>query len=327
MSAFWAGRRVLVTGGEGFIGSTLVDLLLAAGAEVSVLAHYKPYADAGFLADRLDDIRLLAGDVRDGGQVLDAVAGMDTVFHLAALIGIPYSYQAPETYLQTNVLGTHNVVAAARRHGIRRAVHTSTSEAYGTARYAPIDEAHPLQPQSPYAASKIAADMIALSYHHSFGTPVSVCRPFNTYGPRQSPRAVIPAVLHQLHAGATEIKVGLTTPTRDFTYATDTAAGFLAIAESDATVGRSLNLGTGTEVSIGELIDLLIEVSGSSADIVQDPARIRPAGSEVHRLIADNSAVRGLTGWQPRVALRTGLQRTSDWIRDNLHTAPARYQV
>ncbi len=327
MTEFWAGRKVVVTGGEGFIGSTLVDLLLTAGADVTVFAHYKPYGQLGFLSHCLDDVRIVAGDVRDTGQVLDVVSGADTVFHLAALIGIPYSFSAPETYVHTNIAGTRNVVEAARRHTIRRIVHTSTSEVYGTALTVPIAESHPLQPQSPYSASKIGADMIAQSYFHSFGTPVSICRPFNTFGPRQSARAVIPAILQQLHSGASEIRVGDTTPTRDFTYSTDTASGFLAIAESDRTLGMTLNLGTGNEISIGDLFSLLIEISGSAAQLVHDASRVRPLGSEVMRLVSDNRLVRELTGWNPQIGLRLGLQRTSDWIRDNRDVRPAIYQT
>ncbi|MFC4602085.1 GDP-mannose 4,6-dehydratase [Rhodococcus kronopolitis] len=327
VNTFWSGRSVLVTGGEGFIGSCLVEQLLSQGARVRVLAHYKPYASAGFLADHLGDIEMIAGDVRDSGQVLDAAEGIDTVFHLAALIGIPYSYQAPQTYLETNVLGTQNIVDAARRHDVRRVVHTSTSEVYGTAREVPISESHPLQPQSPYSASKIAADMVALSHFHSFDTPVSICRPFNTFGPRQSPRAVIPAILHQLHSGAAEIAVGALTPTRDFTYVEDTARGFMAIAESERTVGRTVNLGTGREISIRDLIDVLIDVTGSSATVTAEDTRQRPAGSEVHRLVSDNSRVRELTDWSPRISLREGLTRTSEWIESHPVADPRRYRV
>ncbi len=327
MNEFWSGRKVLVTGGEGFIGSSLVEQLLAQGAQVRVLAHYKPYASAGFLSDHLDDIEMIAGDVRDSGQVLDAAEGIDTIFHLAALIGIPYSYRAPHTYLETNVLGTQNIVDAARRHEVRRVVHTSTSEVYGTAREVPISEAHPLQPQSPYSASKIAADMVALSYFHSFDTPVSVCRPFNTFGPRQSTRAVIPAILHQLHSGAGEIAVGALSPTRDFTYVEDTARGFMAIAESERTVGQTLNLGTGKEISIRDLIDVLIEITGSAASVTAEDSRQRPAGSEVHRLLSDNGRVRELTGWSPQVSLREGLTRTSEWVESHPIADPRRYSV
>ncbi|GAA1164610.1 NAD dependent epimerase/dehydratase [Kitasatospora gansuensis] len=325
----WTGKRVLVTGGEGFIGSTLVDLLVERGAEVRALVHYKPYAERGYLAGHLrsGQVEMLAGDVRDAGRVQDAVAGCDTVFHLAALIGIPYSYQSPEAYVQTNVVGTQNVAAACLRHGARL-VHTSTSEVYGTAITAPITEEHPLQPQSPYSASKIGADMTALSYWHAFELPVSVVRPFNTYGPRQSARAVIPAILAQLHSGARQIKLGSVTPTRDFTYVTDTAEGFLAVAVADRAVGQVLNLGTGSEISIGELAGQLIAASGRDAEVVVDPSRLRPSGSEVERLLADNSRVRELAGWQPRVTLAEGLRHTSAWVAANLDAfAPDRYQV
>ncbi|MFJ4186843.1 SDR family NAD(P)-dependent oxidoreductase [Kitasatospora sp. NPDC089509] len=327
----WSGRTVLVTGAEGFIGSTLVDLLVARGARVRALVHYKPYAERGYLARYLNDpdgpVELLAGDVRDAHRVLDAVAGCDTVFHLAALIGIPYSYQAPEAYVQTNVVGTQNVAAACLKHGARL-VHTSTSEVYGTAITAPIDEHHPLQPQSPYSASKIGADMTALSHWHAFELPVAVVRPFNTYGPRQSARAVIPTILAQLHSGAREIRLGSITPTRDFTYATDTAEGFLAVARSDRALGEVVNLGTGSEVSIGDLAKALIVASGRDAEIVVDPGRLRPGGSEVERLLSDNRKARELTGWEPLVGLDEGLRRTSDWVAEHLGLFdPLRYQV
>ncbi|MGW4647424.1 SDR family NAD(P)-dependent oxidoreductase [Kitasatospora sp. NPDC004289] len=325
----WTGRRVLVTGAEGFIGSTLVDLLVARGASVRALVHYKPYAERGYLARHLSggQVEMLAGDVRDPGRVQDAVAGCDTVFHLAALIGIPYSYQAPEAYVQTNVVGTQNVAAACLRHGARM-VHTSTSEVYGTARTVPITEEHPLQPQSPYSASKIGADMAALAHWHSFELPVTVVRPFNTYGPRQSARAVIPTILAQLHSGARQIRLGSTTPTRDFTFATDTAEGFLAAARSEAALGRVLNLGTGREISIGDLAHRLIAASGREAEVVTDPGRLRPGGSEVERLLSDNRLARELTGWQPRVTLDQGLRETSAWVAAHLDAfAPDRYQV
>lgn len=312
----WAGRFVLVTGAEGFIGSTLVDELVRAGCRVRAFTHYKPYAEKGFLAGYADhpNVELLTGDVRDPISVYAAVEGVDTVFHLAALIGIPYSYTAPDSYVQTNVVGTHNVLAACRRFGARL-VHTSTSEVYGTALTAPISESHPLQPQSPYSASKISADMLALSYWHSFEVPVAICRPFNTYGPRQSARAVIPAILQQLHEGATEIRLGSLTPTRDFTFASDTARGFMAIGASEKALGRAINLGTGSEISIGKLVELLIEISGRDARIVSDPQRMRPTGSEVHRLLSDNSLAKELTGWEPAVTLRAGLEATSGWIQ------------
>ncbi|MFJ3906410.1 GDP-mannose 4,6-dehydratase [Streptomyces sp. NPDC090025] len=338
--ADWTGRRVLVTGAEGFIGSTLVDLLVARGARVRALVHYKPYAEKGHLARYLDPrggdggtdgaagrVEMWAGDIRDAGRVSDAVEGCDTVFHLAALIGIPYSYDSPGAYVQTNVTGTQNVAEACRRHGARL-VHTSTSEVYGTALTAPIDESHPLQPQSPYSASKIGADMMALSFHHAFELPVTVVRPFNTYGPRQSARAVIPTILAQLHAGAEEIRLGSLTPTRDFTFVTDTAAGFLDLAASDRAVGHVVNLGTGREISIGDLARALVTASGRDARVVVDPARLRPSGSEVERLLSDNSRAREWAGWRPEVTLEEGLRRTSEWVAANLGLfAPGRYQV
>ncbi|MFJ4710572.1 GDP-mannose 4,6-dehydratase [Streptomyces sp. NPDC088785] len=326
----WTGRTVLVTGAEGFIGSTLVDLLLERGAHVRAFVHYKPYAEKGHLAHLLDDprVELLAGDVRDPGRVSDAVAGCDTVFHLAALIGIPYSYDSPGAYVQTNVVGTENIAEACRRHSVRRLVHTSTSEVYGTALTVPISEDHPLQPQSPYSASKIGADMTALAHWHAFELPVTVVRPFNTYGPRQSARAVIPTILAQLHAGAREIRLGSLTPTRDFTYVTDTARGFLAVAGCERALGQVVNLGTGREISIGELARALVVAAGSDARIVSDPARLRPAGSEVQRLLSDNRRAREWAGWHPEVSLAEGLKQTSSWISENLHHfAPTRYQT
>lgn len=328
MATSWAGRKVLVTGGEGFIGSTLVDHLLALGAEVRAYVHYKPYGSAGYLAGREDEVEIVAGDVRDGERVSEAVRGRDTVFHLAALIGIPYSYVAPESYIQTNVVGTYNVVNACRHHGIGRMVHTSTSETYGTALTAPISEEHPLQPQSPYSASKIGADMMALSFKHSFDVPVAVIRPFNTYGPRQSARAVIPTILSQLHAGATEIKLGSTTPTRDFNYVDDTARGFISVAESDRALGHVVNIGSGREISIGDLAELLVSVSGKDAKVIADESRVRPDNSEVERLLCDNTRAREWCGWEPQVSLEEGLRRTSDWVRDHLDRLEAKsYQI
>ncbi|MCP9212084.1 SDR family NAD(P)-dependent oxidoreductase [Streptomyces sp. NEAU-Y11] len=327
----WSGRTVLVTGAEGFIGSTLVDLLVERGARVRALVHYKPYGEAGYLAHHLgpgSPVETIAGDVRDAGRVMDAVAGCDTVFHLAALIGIPYSYQAPEAYVQTNVTGTQNIAAACHRYGVRRLLHTSTSEVYGTALTVPIAEDHPLQPQSPYSASKIGADMMALSYAHAFELPVTVVRPFNTYGPRQSSRAVIPTILAQLHAGVREIRLGSLTPTRDFTYVTDTAAGFLALADCDRALGEVVNLGTGREIAIGDLTEALIAATGRDARVVVDPARLRPAGSEVQRLLSDNSRAREWAGWRPEVGLAEGLRRTSQWVADHLHRfSVERYDV
>jgi NAD dependent epimerase/dehydratase len=324
----WEGRRVLVTGGEGFIGSHLVESLLDRGASVRVLVHYNPFGRVGWLDDRRDDVDLVAGDVRDADRILQAMAGVDTVFHLAALIGIPYSYEAPESYVQTNVMGTFNICNAARRSEVGRLVQTSTSEVYGTARQVPIPESHPLQPQSPYSASKIGADMLALSFHHSFGIPVSVVRPFNTYGPRQSTRAIISTILSQLLAGSDELRVGALFPTRDFNFVSDTVRGFLAVAESERSVGHVVNVGSGHETSIRDLVALAIEVTGRDARVVTDEARVRPTGSEVERLVCDNTRAREWTGWHPEVGLEEGLRRTADWMREHPGpVAPATYHV
>ncbi|HEV2768305.1 MAG TPA: SDR family NAD(P)-dependent oxidoreductase [Acidimicrobiales bacterium] len=316
----WNGRSVLVTGGEGFIGSNLVERLVREGADVRALVHYNPFGRAGWLDPEVHrEVRVLPGDVRDAERVFTAVDGCDVVFHLAALIGIPYSYLAPESYVQVNVTGTSHVARACLRAGVSRMVHTSTSETYGTALSVPISEDHPLQPQSPYSASKIGGDMMALSFFHAFELPVAVVRPFNTYGPRQSTRAVIPTILSQLHAGAEQIQLGTTTPTRDFNYVDDTVAGFLAVAACDRAVGEVVNIGSGREISIGDLVQLLIAITGGTATVTTDPARLRPAGSEVERLLCDNTRARQWAGWLPEVPLEEGLRRTSDWIRDNRH--------
>lgn len=324
----WDGRRVLVTGAEGFIGSHLVDQLLEQGARVRALVHYNPFGRCGWLQDQADDIEILPGDVRDGERVAGVVADMEVVFHLAALIGIPYSYDAPESYIQTNVVGTYNVLNAARRAGVERMVQTSTSEVYGTALRVPIDELHPLQPQSPYSASKIAGDMLALSFHHSFGLPVAVVRPFNTYGPRQSARAIIPTVLTQLFTDSTEIRIGATSPTRDFNFVTDTARGFLAVAACEQALGDVVNIGSGTEISIGDLVEALVRISGRSVRLVSESGRMRPPGSEVERLLCDNSRALEWAGWKPEVGLEEGLRRTAEWVQSNPPPSRAnKYQV
>jgi len=325
VSTSWEGVKVCVTGGEGFIGSHLVERLVREGASVRVLALYNPFGRYGWLDPAVHtDVELLPGDVRDRGRTFEAVDGTEVVFHLAALGGIPYSYVAPESYVQVNVEGTVNVAEAARRAGVRRLVHTSTSETYGTARTVPIAEDHPMQPQSPYSASKIGADNMALSYHHAFDLPVAVIRPFNVYGPRQSTRAVIPTILTQLHRGVKRLELGAVTPTRDFTYVEDTVAGFLAVAACDRAIGQAVNIGSGREISIGELAELLIEVVGTDAELVTDDARLRPPASEVERLLADITRAREWTGWAPSVGLREGLTRTSDWIKANLDEVDTR---
>jgi NAD dependent epimerase/dehydratase len=321
----WSGVRVCVTGGEGFIGSHLVERLVREGASVKVLALYNPFGRYGWLDPEVHtEVELLPGDVRDPERVFQAVDGTEVVFHLAALGGIPYSYVAPMSYVQVNIEGTVNVAEASRRAGVRRMVHTSTSETYGTAITVPISEDHPMQPQSPYSASKIGADNMALSFHHAFDLPVAIIRPFNVYGPRQSTRAVIPTILTQLHRGAKKLELGAISPTRDFTYVEDTVAGFLAVASCDRAVGEVVNIGSGREISIGDLVRLLIEVTGSSAEIVTDEARLRPDGSEVERLLADNRRAREWTGWEPTVTLADGLRRTSEWIAANLDAVDTR---
>lgn len=317
MSA-WPGRRVLVTGAGGFIGSHLCERLVELGASVRAFAEYNSLGSWGWLDEspRRSDLDVILGDVRDTDSVASACSGVDTVFHLAALIAIPFSYEAPLAYLQTNAVGTANVLRAVQRAGCRLAVHTSTSEVYGTARYVPIDEQHPLHAQSPYAASKVAADKVAESFHLSFGVPVTTLRPFNTYGPRQSARAVIPTIVTQVLDGRA-VTLGNTTPTRDFTFVTDTVDAFVRIADCEAAVGRVVNAGSGKEISVGALVDRIEAVLDRPAHVEQDPERVRPARSEVERLCADASLARELLRWKPTVELDEGLRTTAAWIADN----------
>jgi NAD dependent epimerase/dehydratase len=323
------GKRVLVTGADGFIGSHLVEALVSAGADVTAFVYYNSFDSWGWL-DTLpdavrDSLRVFAGDVRDPNGVHTALAGQQVVFHLAALIGIPYSYHSPDSYVDTNIRGTLNVLQAARRHETERLLVTSTSEVYGTARHVPIAETHPLQAQSPYSATKVGADKLAEAFHLSFGLPVVTVRPFNTYGPRQSARAVIPTVITQVAAGARRIKLGALSPTRDLTFVTDTCAGFLALATCDEAVGRAINLGSGHEISIGELAALIGDIAGVELDVACEEERLRPAGSEVERLLADTSLARELTRWTPEVSLRDGLTLTLEWFRDPGNRAAYRH--
>lgn len=313
---------VAVTGAEGFIGSHLVEALVASGRRVRAMVQYNSFGSWGWLESLDDevmaDVEVRMGDVRDAGSVTELMRGAEVVYHLAALIAIPYSYSAPRSYLDTNAGGTLNVLEAARTLGTPRIVHTSTSEVYGTALSVPIDEGHPLQAQSPYSASKIAADKLVESYHLSFGLPVVTLRPFNTFGPRQSARAVIPTVIAQIAAGERRIMLGSLEPTRDFTYVTDTAAAFVAVgdAPAEAVVGETLNGGTGVEVSIGALAASIAEVMGESVEFATDPARLRPGASEVMRLLSDNRRLRRKTGWEPRTTLAEGLAETCEWFQD-----------
>lgn len=326
----WHGSKVLVTGAGGFIGSHLVEELVRRGAEVRAFVRYNSRGTAGFIQDMDDDVRehidLYFGDLKDPDAVRNAMDGMRVVFHLGALIGIPYSYVNPYDVVQTNVMGTLNVLTAARLLGTERVVHTSTSEVYGSARYVPIDEAHPLQGQSPYSASKIGADKLAESFYLSFGLPVSTVRPFNTYGPRQSMRAVIPTTIVQALT-QDYVKLGSLHPTRDFTYVLDTARGFIAAAESEDSVGRVHNLGTGQEISIGDLAKLIIKLTGRDVRLETESSRLRPEGSEVNRLLSNNGLAKELTGWEPQVSFDEGLSATIEWISKNLDVYQAKGYV
>lgn len=327
--------KVLVTGADGFIGSHLSEELVRRGYHVRAFVYYNSFGHWGWLDQSPDDIRnqldVFAGDIRDPYGVRTAMKGCDTVLHLAALIGIPYSYHSPDAYVDTNVRGTLNVVQAARDLGVGRVVHTSTSEVYGTAKYVPINEDHPLQGQSPYSATKIAADQIALSFYRSFSTPISVARPFNTFGPRQSARAVIPTVITQIANGERVLKLGSLHPTRDFNYVKDTVSGFIAMAESDKVAGEEVNLGSNYEISIGDTAQMIAEVMGADIDIVTDQTRLRPQKSEVERLWADNAKAQRLLGWRPEYGQSDGLKRaleeTVDWFCDRTNLAHYKHGV
>ncbi|HLY63706.1 MAG TPA: SDR family NAD(P)-dependent oxidoreductase [Terriglobia bacterium] len=324
----WASRKVLVTGAGGFIGSHLTDRLLSEGASVRAFIRYNSRNDLGFLADvKNERLEIIKGDIRDLETVRKAATGVNVIFHLAALVGIPYSYQHVSEVVEVNTLGTLNALMAARENQVDRIVHTSTSEVYGTALTPKIAESHPRQAQSPYSASKIAADALALSFYHSFGLPVAVCRPFNTFGPRQSDRAIIPALMSQA-LSKDEIVVGNLTPTRDFTFVTDTVDGFLHIAASDDCVGKEINLGTGHEVSVGDLTRKIVALVGRNSPIRQSEERKRSATSEVQRLCSDNSLALSLAGWKPRVSLEKGLELTLEWVKNQSHLYnPDQYRV
>lgn len=313
-------KRVLVTGSDGFIGSHLVEKLLEENCQIKAFVYYNSFNSWGWLdtfpKDKLKNIEIFAGDIRDPSGIRIAIKDVDIVFHLAALIGIPFSYHSPDSYVDTNIKGTLNVLQACREYDIERVLITSTSEVYGTAQYVPINEKHPLQGQSPYSASKIGADRIAESFYCSFATPVIIARPFNTYGPRQSARAIIPTIITQLLNGNKEIYLGSLHPTRDLNYVSDICDGFIAISKCDATVGKEINIGSGTEISIGDLANLTIELIGSNAKIVSQDTRKRPDRSEVERLVCDNGLLKKLTGWEPVISLKEGLLKTVEWFRD-----------
>lgn len=314
--------KVLVTGADGFIGSHLTEALLEKGYDVKAFTYYNSFNTWGWLdtfpKDKLKEIEIFSGDIRDPNGVREAMKGVDRVFHLAALIAIPFSYHSPDSYVDTNIKGTLNVLQAGRDLGTERILVTSTSEVYGTAQYVPIDEKHPYQGQSPYSATKIGADRLAESFYRSFQLPVSIVRPFNTFGPRQSARAVIPTIITQLLAGKEEIQLGSLTPTRDFNYVKDTAAGFLAIAESDKTIGEEINIATQQEISIGELAAEIISQINPKARIVCDEQRLRPEKSEVNRLLGSNEKIKSLTDWAPAYTFAEGMRETISWMREHM---------
>ena len=318
-----ANKKVLVTGADGFIGSHLTEMLVNKGANVKALSLYNSFNDWGWLENTgcLDNIEVVCGDVRDANFCREITQGMHTVFHLAALIAIPYSYIAPESYVATNVTGTLNMLQAARDAGVKRFLHTSTSEVYGSARYLPINEEHPLQAQSPYSATKIAADAVAMSFFNTFGLPLTVVRPFNTYGPRQSARAVIPTIISQVLANKKTIRLGSLYPTRDFNYVEDTCRGFIKLAECEDAIGKTVNIGSNREISVGDLFELIKEVTQSDIATEADDERMRPDKSEVARLCCDNTIIRDLTGFKPQIPLREGLTRTFEWFKqpENYH--------
>ncbi len=309
-------NKILVTGADGFIGSHLTELLLEKGYRVKALAQYNSFNYWGWLEDipENDNLEIVTGDIRDPHYCKEITKGIDIIFHLAALIAIPYSYIAPDSYVDTNVKGTLNICQAAKENGVQRVIHTSTSEVYGTAQYVPIDEKHPKQPQSPYSASKIGADMMAMSFYNAFGLPVTIARPFNTYGPRQSARAIIPTIITQIAAGKKRIKLGDLTPTRDFNYVKDTCRGFIALAESDNTNGKEINIASNYEISMKDTLELIKEIMQSDVEFIADEQRLRPEKSEVFRLWGDNSLIKELTDFKPQYDIRKGLEETCQWF-------------
>lgn len=317
-----ADKKVLVTGADGFIGSHLTEALLARGCKVRALCIYNSFNSWGWLDNvRHPDLEIVTGDVRDAAFCRHITRDIDTVFHLAALIAIPYSYVAPQSYVDTNISGTLNICQGAMDNGCRRVIVTSTSEVYGTAMYVPIDEKHPRQPQSPYSATKIGADAIALSFYNAFSLPVVLARPFNTYGPRQSARAIIPTIISQIAAGERKIKVGDLTPTRDFNFVEDTCRGFIALAEAPGIEGQDFNIATGTEISMGDTLGLIAGLMNEEVEFIVDKARLRPSRSEVFRLCGDNSKITAATTWRPQVSIEEGLRRTIGWFTDPANLA------
>ena len=314
-------KIILVTGADGFIGSHLTEMLLEEGYKVRALSQYNSFNNWGWLEDiNHPNLEVVTGDVRDPHYCKHISRDVDTIFHLAALIAIPYSYIAPDSYVDTNVMGTLNICQAAKENGVRRVLVTSTSEVYGTARYVPIDEAHPKQPQSPYSATKIGADAMAMSFYNAFELPVVIVRPFNTYGPRQSARAIIPTIITQIANGATEIKLGDLTPTRDFNFVKDTCRGFIQLADCDEAIGQEVNVCSNYEISMRDTLNLIADIMGKEVNFIEDTQRLRPKNSEVFRLWGDNTKIKGLTGFEPEYDIRRGLEETIKWFtcEDNL---------
>ena len=309
-------KKILVTGADGFIGSHLVEMLVSKGHKVKALSQYNSLNNFGCLENIncKKKIEIFTGDIRDSNYCEYISKDIDIIFHLAALIGIPYSYMAIENYIETNIKGTVNICYAAKKNNVSRLIHTSTSEVYGTAQYVPIDEKHPLQPQSPYSATKIAADAMVMSFYNSFNLPITIARPFNTYGPRQSARAVIPTIITQIASGKKKIKLGALSPTRDFNYVEDCCRGFIMLSESKKTIGEIINIGSNTEISIGEIFDLIKELMSSDATLSNDKQRKRPKNSEVFRLCCDNKKIKELVSYKPKINIRNGLKKTINWI-------------
>jgi len=314
------GKKVLVTGADGFIGSHLVEALLAEGCKIKAFVYYNSFNSWGWLdtfsKEQIDQIEIFAGDIRDPNGVANAVEGCDMIFHLAALIAIPFSYHSPDSYVDTNIKGTLNILQAAQRFNVERILVTSTSEVYGTAQFTPISELHPKQPQSPYSATKIGADAIADSFYRSFQMPVTIVRPFNTYGPRQSARAVIPTIISQLLNGVNEIKLGDIRPTRDLVFVKDTAQGFIQIAKNASLIGHEVNIATQQEISVGDLAEELIKIINPNAKIVCDEVRLRPDKSEVFQLLGSQAKLLEFTGWKPQTSLSDGLKQTIEWFKN-----------
>ncbi|VVB88543.1 L-arabinose 1-dehydrogenase (NAD(P)(+)) [uncultured archaeon] len=324
-------KKILVTGAEGFIGSHLVEALMEENCSIKAFVFYNSFNSWGWLdtlpEEKLDNLEIFTGDIRDPNGVRTAINDVDVVFHLAALIGIPFSYHSPDSYVDTNIKGTLNVLQACREHDIERVIVTSTSEVYGTAKYVPIDEKHPLQGQSPYSASKIGADKIAESFYRSFDTPVIIARPFNTYGPRQSARAVIPTIITQLLGGRKNIELGSIHPTRDLNYVSDICNGFIALAQCKDAIGKEINIGSGQEISIGDLARIITELTNPDAKIVSEDNRKRPDKSEVERLLCNNSLMRELTGWRPQVPLKEGLIKTIEWFKNKENLSRYKWNI